>query len=131
MALTGMWTIFFLGAIFVISTYVQLLTSNGGSFTAFVPVGVMYIVILASLALLIHMVSRGRNWARIVYIVVGCLAVIVLLLALTANFASPRVDWLSAAISLSLAIAYGFVLFQLLRPSSRQWFHAMRMRGAA
>jgi hypothetical protein len=74
--------------------------------------------------LLIHSVSRGRNWARIIYSVFVALASLLILVSLI--FKTDQMSISQRLVSALLLGAYGVVVALLYQRDSSRWFRRGR-----
>ena len=128
LALRTMWALYFFAAMYAVMLITRLLVSGEATVGMLLPVGVSYFLVLLGIALLIHLVGRGKNWARIAYVVGACLVLVALAAALLGNLRAPTIAWLPLVLVSVLIFAYGYIVHQLLHSSSREWFHAERGR---
>jgi peptidoglycan/LPS O-acetylase OafA/YrhL len=118
-AIRVMWAMLAIaGVMIVIPASVVMLVHGGTSVFALVP-SIGTVVIIALMALLIRAVSRGRNWARIVY---GALSVIAILAIAASFFSGSESALLAVLLRIILIALYVFVLYLLFHPTSNQWF---------
>jgi len=116
-----MWVMLAIASVMIVIPAAVVMLVHGGT-SAFVLVpSIVAVVIITFVALLIRAVTRGRNWARIVY---GALSVIAIL-AIAASFFSGSESLLLAVLLRIILIAlYVFVLYLLFHPTSNQWFRS-------
>ena len=89
-----------------------------------VSLGIMYLLAVVLLALLIHAVAVGRNWARVVYTVMAVVAVLIIGLSLIRAAQTP---WPRAIFLAVFLVAYGAILWLLYRADSAPWFRKDRL----
>jgi len=89
-----------------------------------VSLGVMYLLAIVLLALLIHAVAVGRNWARVVYTVMAVVAILIIGLSLIRAAQTP---WPRAIFLAVFLVAYGAILWLLYRADSVLWFRKDRL----
>ena len=116
-----MWLLWALGVSFL-GFNIYMAVKLGLPATTFLVV--MYLVVVVLLALLIHAVSVGRNWARVIYTVVAVAAVLVLGLSLLRAAQTPL---LRILLSVGFIAVYGTILWLLYRPESAPWFRKERL----
>jgi len=86
--------------------------------TEMVVPGLSYVAILLLLAFLIRAVTRGRNWARIIYSVFVVFAIVVLV---RGSISVPSGAGTQLLFGASL-IAYGAILVLLYQSAANKWF---------
>jgi len=120
-AIRVMWTMLAIaGVMIVIPAAVVMLVHGGTSIFALVP-SISAVVLIALLALLIRAVSRGRNWARLLY---GALAVLAILAVCASFFSGLKLALVAVPLRIVLIAAYVLVLYLLFHPTSNQWFRS-------
>jgi len=108
------------GVMVVIPAAVLMLVHGGTSIFALAP-SIVAVVLVALLALLIRAVSRGRNWARLLY---GALAVLVILAICASFFSGLELALVALLLRIALIALYVFVLCLLFHPISNKWFRS-------
>jgi len=120
-AIRVMWTMLAIaGVMIVIPAAVVMLVHGGTSIFALVP-SISAVVLIALLALLIRAVSRGRNWARLLY---GALAVLAILAICASFFSGLKLALVAVPLRIVLIAVYVLVLCLLFHPTSNQWFRS-------
>jgi len=120
-AIRVMWTMLAIaGVMIVIPAAVVMLVHGGTSIFALVP-SISAVVLIALLALLIRAVSRGRNWARLLY---GALAVLAILAICASFFSGLKLALVAVPLRIALIAVYVLVLYLLFHPNSNQWFRS-------
>ena len=120
-AIRVMWAMLaVVGVMIVIPVAVVMLVHGGTSMLALVP-STSAVTLIALLALLIRAVSRGRNWARLLY---GVLAVLAILAICASFFSGLELALVAVPLRIVLIAVHVFVLFLLFHPTSNQWFRS-------
>lgn len=120
-AIRVMWAMLAVfGAMIVVPAAVVTLVHGGTSIFALIP-SLLAVVLIALLGLLIRAVSRGRNWARILY---GALAVLAVLAICVSFFGGSKFAMAGVLLRIVLIALYSTVLYLLFHPISNQWFRS-------
>jgi hypothetical protein len=120
-AIRIMWTMLAVaGVMIVIPAAVVMLVHGGTSIFALAP-SIVVVVLIALLALLIRAVSRGRNWARLLY---GAVAVSAILAICASLFSGLELALVALLLRIVLIALYLVVLYLLFHPTSNQWFRS-------
>lgn len=111
-----MWALWTLGgALMLIGIVAAAVQSRPGVMV----LSIQFLITMSLLGLLIRSVLVGKNWARIVYALVACIAVAVVLMRVVST---PQLNVVSLAVPAALIGVYGTVLWLLFHPASRPWF---------
>ena len=111
-----MWALWALGgALILIGIVAAAVQSRPGIMV----LSIQFLITMALLGLLIRSVLAGKNWARIVYALVACIAVAVVLVRVVST---PQLNIVSLLVPAALIGVYGTVLWLLFHPASRPWF---------
>jgi hypothetical protein len=91
-----------------------------GEDTSFqVAMALIFVVTFAAWALVIHFVSRGRNWARIVLLLLTTAGLLIYAISPGDFGAEPWWSWLAAGVSATLDIV---ALVMLFSGSGAKWY---------
>ena len=111
-----MWALWALGgALILIGIVAAAVQSRPGIMV----LSIQFLITMALLGLLIRSVLAGKNWARIVYALVACIAVAGVLLRV---ISAPQLNVVSLIGPAALVGVYATVLWLLFHPASRPWF---------
>ena len=111
-----MWSLYALGGALILIGIVAAIAQSRPGIMILV---IQFLIVMALFGLLIRSVLAGRNWARIVYALVACIAVAVLLMRAAS---ASQLSFVSLAVPAALIGVYGTVLWLLFHPASRPWF---------
>lgn len=111
-----MWTLWALGGLLIL---IGIAAGFAQSRPGVIILTIQFLIVVSLLGWLIQYVLMGRNWARIVYALLACIAVAAVLLRV---MQSPRLDVVSLTIPIALIGVYSTVLWLLFHPASAPWF---------
>jgi hypothetical protein len=111
-----MWALYALGSVLILIGIVAAVAQSRPGVMILI---IQFLIAMALLGLLIRSVLAGKNWARIVYALVACIAVAVVLMRLVS---APELNVVSLLGPAALIGLYSAVLWLLFHPASRPWF---------
>lgn len=111
-----MWALWALGSALILIGIVAAAVQSRAGVMA---LSIQFLITMGLLGLLIRSVLAGKNWARIVYALVACIAVAVVLVRVVST---PQLNIVSLLVPAALIGVYGTVLWLLFHPASRPWF---------
>ncbi len=115
-AVVLLWTSLLLGVVRLVFDWRDL-TADGAA-----PVGLMVTIAILTIAVLagfVHLIARGRNWARIVFTGLYLLGLVVSLPDVWSELGTAPIAALVGALQLVLQ---GVALVLLFRPAAAAWF---------
>jgi hypothetical protein len=111
-----MWALWALGGVLLlIALGIAVTQSRPGTLS----LAIMCALAMSLLGLLIRSVLKGRNWARILYALLACLALGIVVLG---QFLKPQFTLAGLAVPVASVIAYAVILRLLFHPLARPWF---------
>ena len=111
-----MWALWALGGAFLLLALgIAVARSQPGTLSLVI----MCVIAMSLLGLLIRSVLMGRKWARIVYALLACLAIVIVV----GQFLKPQFTFAGLAVPVALVIAYAAILRLLFHPLATPWFH--------
>jgi hypothetical protein len=120
-AIRVMWAMLaVVGVMISIPAAVVALVHGGASIFALAPL-ISAVILIALLAILIRAVSRGRNWARVLY---GAFAVLAIMAICASFFSGLELAMVAVLLRIVLIALYVLVLYLLFHPTSNQWFRS-------
>jgi hypothetical protein len=120
-AIRVMWAMLaVVGVMIAIPAVVVALVHGGTSIFALASL-ISAVILIALLAILIRAVSRGRNWARVLY---GALAVLAIMAICASFFSGLELAMVAVLLRIVLIALYVLVLYLLFHPTSNQWFRS-------
>jgi hypothetical protein len=118
-AIRIMWAMLAVSRVMIaIPAAVVMLVHGGTSIFALAP-SIVAVVLITLLAFLIRAVSRGRNWARMLY---GALTVLAISAICVSFFSGMALALVALLLRIVLIALYLVVLYLLFQPTSNQWF---------
>jgi len=128
LAIRVMWALWGVAVLYLVVVYIIAMNTEGVDFGVLLPLGIVQLLVMCLEALLIRMVSKRRNWARLLYMwLMGAFSALVLA-GVVVGLANPtESDWnvwqtMNLARGLVIPLVNAYIIWLLLLPASRAWF---------
>lgn len=119
LAVKLLWASFFLG---LVALFYQPALKNAAAPGQWVGVLIGMAIIFGLWAWVISKIARGRNWARVLFLVIGILGTVINLLATPMVLSFYKAQPLSGVIALINFVLEIYTIYLLLTAPARAWF---------
>jgi len=127
LAIRIMWGLWSLGSLFLIAVFTSAFFAGNLQKEIIVPLGIVYFLVISLTGLLVRAVSKGKNWARLLYTIIACISIA---LTVFGQIVKPQITLPSLIITITLTIAYSIIIYLLFHRESKILFSRSKTTAA-
>ena len=123
-AVKCLWTVLGIG---IVSAILNFITPAAAQFPLPIMIG-MYVVIFLISAWMYSAIARGRNWARILFLIFSGLSILSIPMLVFSVISGAQNVFTGLVGLLNLGISF-YACYLLLTAPAREWFRSMKSKG--